>query len=126
MQWMVLNYAEENDQMPYSSIADLPASVRDNLPKHAQEIYKESFNSAYDEYAGRGAEGREETAHKVAWTRSRRSTRRMKRAGTGTRRGEANAGIKNAQSSRCEKAAQKSGSFVPSKRQLNDTARDEW
>lgn len=49
--------------MPYSSIADLPASVRDNLPQHAQEIYQESFNSAFDEYAGR-----EETAHKVAWT----------------------------------------------------------
>lgn len=54
--------------MPYATIADLPDSVRDNLPKHAQEIYKEAFNSAYDEYAGRGAEGRERTAHKVAWS----------------------------------------------------------
>jgi cation transport regulator len=54
--------------MPYSSVSDLSASVRDNLPKHAQEIYKEAFNSAYDEYASRGAEAREETAHKVAWT----------------------------------------------------------
>ncbi len=54
--------------MPYASIEDLPASVRDNLPKHAQEIYKEAFNSAYDDYAERGPEGREQTAHKVAWT----------------------------------------------------------
>ena len=54
--------------MPYSSIAELPAKVRDSLPKHAQEIYKEAFNSAYGEYASRGPEGREETAHKVAWS----------------------------------------------------------
>jgi cation transport regulator len=54
--------------MPYKSTADLPESVRDNLPKHAQEIYQEAFNSAYDEYKERGAEGREVTAHKVAWT----------------------------------------------------------
>jgi cation transport regulator len=53
--------------MPYKSISDLPDSVRDNLPTHAQEIYQEAFNSAYDEYKERGAEGREVTAHKVAW-----------------------------------------------------------
>ena len=34
--------------MPYSSISDLPDSVRDNVPKHAQEIYKEAYNSAWD------------------------------------------------------------------------------
>ena len=55
-------------KVPYSSIDDLPASVRENLPKHAQEIYKEAFNNAYEEYADRGPEGREVTAHKVAWT----------------------------------------------------------
>lgn len=54
--------------MPYSSIDELPDSVRENLPKHAQEIYQEAFNSAFDQYAERGAEGREQTAHKVAWT----------------------------------------------------------
>ena len=37
--------------MPYNSISELPDSVRDNLPKHAQEIYKEAFNSAWDHYA---------------------------------------------------------------------------
>ena len=35
--------------MPYDTIKGLPSSVRDNLPKHAQEIYKEAFNSAWDE-----------------------------------------------------------------------------
>lgn len=43
--------------MPYKSIADLPDAVRDNVPKHAHEIYKEAFNSAYDEYKERGADG---------------------------------------------------------------------
>lgn len=58
--------------MPYRTISQLPASVRDHLPKHAQEIYKEAFNHAWEEYADeskrRGDESREETAHKVAWS----------------------------------------------------------
>jgi cation transport regulator len=58
--------------MPYQTVNELPASVRDNVPKHAQEIYKEAFNHAWDEYADddkrRGDESREETAHKVAWS----------------------------------------------------------
>jgi cation transport regulator len=57
--------------MPYDSNDDLPASVRDNLPAGAQTIYREAFNSAWDEYADpdkrRGAASREETAHRVAW-----------------------------------------------------------
>ena len=57
--------------MPYERITDLPESVRDNVPKHAQEIYKEAFNSAWDQYdepsERRGDASREETAHKVAW-----------------------------------------------------------
>ena len=48
--------------MPYKTKADLPESVRDNLPDHAQAIYKEAYNSAYDEY------GHDESrAHRVAW-----------------------------------------------------------
>ncbi len=57
--------------MPYESINELPTSVRHVLPEHAQAIYKEAFNNAYDEYASpkerRGDAGREETAHRVAW-----------------------------------------------------------
>lgn len=57
--------------MPYKSLAELPDSVQDNVPKHAQEIYKESFNSAWDQYKDaddrRGDASREETAHRVAW-----------------------------------------------------------
>lgn len=50
--------------MPYRSIADLTDSVRGKLPKHAQEIDQEAFNSAF-EYGNRGDE-REQTAHRVA------------------------------------------------------------
>jgi cation transport regulator len=57
--------------MPYDKIKELPDSVRDNLPKHAQEIYMEAYNSAFDQYKDpddrRGDASREETAHKVAW-----------------------------------------------------------
>jgi cation transport regulator len=57
--------------MPYDKVSELPESVRDNLPKHAQEIYKEAFNSAWKQYdepgERRGDATREETAHKVAW-----------------------------------------------------------
>jgi cation transport regulator len=58
--------------MPYDRNADLPKSVHDNLPSHAQTIYREAFNSAFDEYKSpedrRGDASREETAHKVAWS----------------------------------------------------------
>jgi len=43
------------------------------LPKHAQEIYKEAFNSAFEEYVDPDErrdpeESQEEVAHKVAWS----------------------------------------------------------
>jgi cation transport regulator len=58
--------------MPYYERKDdLPDSVTDNLPSHAQEIYREAFNSAWEQYKDpdkrRGDASREETAHKVAW-----------------------------------------------------------
>ena len=57
--------------MPYQHLSDLPDSVRDNLPKHAQEIYRAAFNSAWEQYEQpeerRGGHSREETAHAVAW-----------------------------------------------------------
>lgn len=58
--------------MPYDSISELPKSVRDALPKTAQQIYREAYNSAWKEYADpkdrQGDASREETAHKVAWS----------------------------------------------------------
>ncbi len=58
--------------MPYNSLSELPDQVKDNLPKHAQEIYKEAFNSAWQQYENPedryGDDSREEVAHKVAWS----------------------------------------------------------
>lgn len=63
-----------NDQevlMPYPSNSDLPESVQNVLPKHAQDIYREAYNSAWEQYdtpeERHGDSSREETAHKVAW-----------------------------------------------------------
>jgi cation transport regulator len=62
---------KQGGMMPYKSISNLPDSVRDNVPKHAQEIYKEAYNSAWEQYKDaedrRGDASREETAHRVAW-----------------------------------------------------------
>ena len=66
--------------MPYDRNADLPKSVQDNLPSHAQTIYREAFNSAFDEYRSakdrRGDASREETAHKVAWNAVKQKDRK--------------------------------------------------
>ncbi len=58
--------------MPYPKLSDLPKSVRDHLPKHAQEIYKEAFNHAWYEYSDASKRrdhntSRDTTSHKVAW-----------------------------------------------------------
>jgi cation transport regulator len=57
--------------MPYSSINDLPDNVANVLPKHAQEIFLEAFNSAYEQYEDpterRDDDSRDNTARKVAW-----------------------------------------------------------
>ena len=58
--------------MPYKNRDELPESVKNNLPKHAQEIYQEAFNSAWDTYQDpsdrKNDDDRETTAHKVAWS----------------------------------------------------------
>ena len=57
--------------MPYQRTEDLPDSVRNHLPAHALEIYREAFNHAFEEYADpkkrRGNSPLEEVAHRVAW-----------------------------------------------------------
>lgn len=57
--------------MPYKNLSELPDSVTDNVPKHAQEIYKEAYNSAWEQYKDpkerKDDATREETSHKVAW-----------------------------------------------------------
>lgn len=58
--------------MPYLTTAELPESVQSSLPKHAQDIYKDAFNNAWNEYKDphkrRGDGSREEVAQRVAWS----------------------------------------------------------
>jgi cation transport regulator len=61
-------------EVPYSDNAELPQSVRDHLPEHAQTIYREAFNHAWVQYAHDLA--REEIAHRVAWSAVKRSCRK--------------------------------------------------
>jgi cation transport regulator len=57
--------------MPYNSREDLPENVTNVLPVHAQDIFKEAFNSAYKQYENpedrNDNDSRENTARKVAW-----------------------------------------------------------
>ena len=53
--------------MPYRTDRELPPSVKDNLPSHAQDIYREAFNHALLRY------GDEARAHRIAWSAVKRS-----------------------------------------------------
>lgn len=63
--------------MPYNRTSDLPENVRNVLPQHAQEIFKEAFNNAYSEYEDpkerQDDSSRENTARKVAWSAVKKS-----------------------------------------------------
>jgi cation transport regulator len=67
--------------MPFDTSGDLPENVTKVLPKHAQEIYRAAFNSAWEEYKDpadrRDNSSREETAHKVAWAAVKKNTKKM-------------------------------------------------
>ena len=51
--------------VPYMSNDDLAPSVLNHLPDHGQDIYREAFNHAWQEYADDPR--LEEIAHRVAW-----------------------------------------------------------
>lgn len=61
--------------MPYRSNADLPPSVGTHLPSHAQDIFREAFNHAWDSHAGDPRQ--EEIAHRIAWSAVKRSYRKQ-------------------------------------------------
>lgn len=59
--------------MPYKTNVDLPDSVKNHLPEHAQSIYREAFNHAHEEYKNPSKRRDhdtplEEICHKVAWS----------------------------------------------------------
>lgn len=57
--------------MPYNDTSELPKGVQNNLPQGGHNIFKEAFNSAWEQYADpakrRGDESQEEAAMRVAW-----------------------------------------------------------
>ena len=58
--------------MTYDKNSDLPKGVKNNLPIHAQDIYREAFNHAWQQYKSPekrrdSSETQEQVAHKVAW-----------------------------------------------------------
>ena len=63
--------AESFLAMPYRVNGDLPPSVRNHLPDHAQDIYREAFNHAFAAHAGEL--DRERRAHMIAWAAVKRS-----------------------------------------------------
>jgi len=56
--------------MPFSTNATLPARVRQHLPLHAQDIYREAFNHGYIAHAGDPRQ--EAIAHRIAWAAVKR------------------------------------------------------
>ena len=56
--------------MSYEDLPDLPEDLRDELPRHAQEIYQAAYNRVYETSMASGedhdAQSIAETAHKAA------------------------------------------------------------
>jgi cation transport regulator len=62
--------------VPYQKLDDLPDSIKNNLPSHAQEIYRAAFNNAWKEYS------HDETrSHKVAWSAVKKIYRKDSKSG---------------------------------------------
>ena len=57
--------------MPYAFNSELPPSIRDHLPEHAQSIFRAAFNAAFEAHAADPR--REEVAHRIAWAAVKRS-----------------------------------------------------
>ena len=58
--------------MPYSSNSDLPDSIKNHLPEHAQSIFRKAFNNALEQY------GNEQQAFRVAWAAVKKEYRKDK------------------------------------------------
>ncbi len=71
--------------MPYRTLAALPKGVKNNLPKRAQQIYRETYNSAWKTYQDparrRGGASLEEVSHRVAWVAVKREFKKDARTG---------------------------------------------
>ena len=57
--------------MPYASSDELPPAVSNHLPPHAQDIFREAFNHAWQQH-----DGDEQAAFRIAWAAVKRSYRK--------------------------------------------------
>lgn len=56
--------------MPYKSITELPPGIKDNLPKDAQRIWREVFNTTLDSCKSKGGSTKtcDTYARTISWT----------------------------------------------------------
>lgn len=59
--------------MTYHNNKELPKGVKEHLPEHAQDIYREAYNHSYEQYINPekrkgSSDSLEKIAHKVAWS----------------------------------------------------------
>jgi cation transport regulator len=57
--------------MTYQTVAELPTSIRDELPEHAQEIYRAAYNLTIEEHraADHDEHDLQAIADQAAWQR---------------------------------------------------------
>ena len=67
--------------MPYASNAELPPSVRSHLPQHAQDIFREAYNHAFERYGGDEA-----IAFRIGWAAVKRGYEKVDGAWLPSRR----------------------------------------
>ena len=60
--------------MPYPTLDSLPDGVK-KLPKHAQEIYQKTFNSAWEQH--KGEDNAEARCHSIAWGAVKKSYKQV-------------------------------------------------
>ncbi len=68
--------------MPYKKTNELPESIKSNLPKEAQKIFKEAYNNAWKEYKDpkkrQGNTSREGASRRVAWSAVKKKYKKSK------------------------------------------------
>lgn len=66
--------------MPFASNADLPVSLQNILPSHAQDIFRAAFNNAWERYADpdkrQNGATQDDIARRAAWAAVKRLYRK--------------------------------------------------
>jgi cation transport regulator len=58
--------------MPYATNEAVPPAVKSHLPPHAQDIFRETFSAAWQNYGASQPLRRAEIAFRVAWVAVKR------------------------------------------------------